>query len=275
MGAPRSGTTYLTEVLNVHPDVYIGPEIRLFDWVHQSLNLLTAGEQSLRTSTGGIRLDVARPRDRAAWAEHLRRSYPGLIRDFFQMHAPHARYWGDKNLHYAKDRGCLDTIGELFPGTRFVHVVRDGRDVVTSLLRLKWVDWDRAHRSWTTHVDTARAFGESQPPGRYLEVRYEDLVRDDAACAARLFAALGIDLHPDVVAFCDAQHARRTPFSRATRDLGSGATTSDWSTWLTPTQQLASLRLLGPHLVKFGYETEASLRQAEQDLTVHKERKPT
>ena len=59
-GAPRSGTTYLTAVRNAHPDVFIGPEIRLFDWVHYALYLLVADEQALRTLAAGIRPEVVR-----------------------------------------------------------------------------------------------------------------------------------------------------------------------------------------------------------------------
>jgi hypothetical protein len=254
-GAPRSGTTYLTNTLKQHPEVFISHETRVFVWAHESLNVLTQNPQALLTSRG-------------KFVEHLREAYPKLIRDFYLKLAPRARYWGDKNPHYAAPNygGCLDTIATLFPGTRFIHIIRDGRDVVTSLLRREWGSFENSHSRWQGHVDTGSAFGASQPSDRYFELRYEDLVHDDVGVARRLFDFLGISMHPDVVKFCKAQQEERTPLSGPTRDLSVGAATSYWEELLAPDQRLFSLELLGGHLVRYGYETEASLAKAKQDL---------
>jgi hypothetical protein len=114
--------------------------------------------------------------------DHVRASYPDLIRSFYRDLRPTVRYWGDKNPDYAslEHEGCLETIAELFPGTRFIHIIRDGRDVVTSLLRKGWASFDHAHHIWMTHVEVGAQVG-ARSPDRYLEVRYEELVRDDFA----------------------------------------------------------------------------------------------
>jgi hypothetical protein len=199
---------------------------------------------------------------------HLRTVLPDVIRGFYQQLDPNARYWGDKNPHYcdAENRGCLALIAELFPGTRFVNIIRDGRDVVASLLRRThangdpWIDFDGAHRTWIEHIEIGRTFGLRQPPGSYLEVCYEQFVRDDVESARNLFAFLGIDFHPGVEAFCAAQRVKRTPLSTPTRNLIADPTSSDWSQVLSPDEQTRSLEQLGPHLVRLGYETEESLQ---------------
>jgi hypothetical protein len=247
-GAPRSGTTYVNRILNEHPEIFITHETRLFAWVHQSLNILPQDDQV-----------VLNHRD--TFIEHLRSVYPNLIRDFYKTLQPHARYWGDKNPHYADqlNRGCLETIIALFPEARFIHVIRDGRDVVSSLIRKGWVDFDSAHQTWMSHIEIGCAFGRNQPPNRYVELRYEDLIQDDVGGARRLFDFLRIEIHPNVVNFCQAQRDQRTPLSMPTRDLSRGAAISDWGTMLTHDQQLRSLALLAGHLVQYGYETAASL----------------
>jgi protein-tyrosine sulfotransferase len=252
-GAPRSGTTYLIRILNQHPDVFVGNEMRVFGWLHQSLNVLTRDPRFLRT-------------DRDRFIEHLRSEYPRVIEGFYRTLHPKAQYWGDKNPRYASDSsaGTLETVAELFPRSRFIHLVRDGRDVVVSLVR-QGRGFDRAHRIWVTDVERGSAFGRAHA-ARYLEVRYEELVRDDAAAARKLFEFLGIDIHPDVLAFCEAQRTQRTPVSGPGRDLGKGALSSDWERLLAPDQQLRSLELLGDRLVRYGYETTASLRKARQTL---------
>jgi hypothetical protein len=108
-----------------------------------------------------------------------------------------------------------------YPRARVVHIVRDGRDVVTSLLergwlsrgragdddaglaygahRRFWVDPERAAEfeessdarraawAWRTYVEAASATADD----RVLELRYEALVDDPAAAAARLESHLG------------------------------------------------------------------------------------
>jgi hypothetical protein len=254
-GAPRSGTTYLRQLLSQHPKVFISNETRVFVWLHESLNVLTKEFHALYS-------------ERQRFVEHLREAYPELIRDFYRTLAPRARYWGDKNPHYAAphNQGCLETIATLFPGTRFIHIVRDGRDVVSSNMLRGWINFENSHSEWIGHVDIGSAFGASLPPSQYFELRYEDLVQDDVGFAHQLFDFLGIEMRPKVVEFCEAQQEKRTPLSGPTRDLGSDVASSAWERLLAPDQRLCSLELLGEHLVRYGYESEASLAKAKREL---------
>jgi len=252
-GAPRSGTTYLEHVLNAHPDVFISHETRVFAWLYRALMLTNN------------RLLVANERE--LFIEHLRAVLPVAMRDFYARLAPRARYWGDKNPHYADPRvaGSLDLVAELFPSSRFIHLIRDGRDVVSSLMRKRgpdgrpWATFEEAHDVWKKHVRLGRAFGERVGVDRCLELRYEDLVADDVAVAAKALRFLGLEPHPAVEAFCRAQHERRTPFKEPTRDLERGIAASEWSTALNVEEQARSLELIGRQLVLCGYETQASL----------------
>jgi hypothetical protein len=252
-GAPRSGTTYLEQILNAHREVFISHETRVFAWLFHAMAL-----------THDHRL-VAN--DREPFVEHLRAVFPDVMRDFYRKLAPYARYWGDKNPHYADplNQGTLEMVAELFPGSRFIHIIRDGRDVVSSLMRKRsdegapWVTFEQAHHTWKKHVDLGRSFGQTLPPNRYFELRYEDLVADDLALARELFGFLGLELYPGVEAFCQGQQERRTPFKDPTRDLGMGIAASDWSTLFSLEEQARSLDLIGQPLVRYGYETEDSL----------------
>lgn len=257
-GAARSGTTYLVQIVNKHPEVYVSDETRIFAWAHDVLRRLTGDE---RTSY----------RRREEFVDYLERTLPGYVRDLYRELAPDARWWGDKNPHYAHpdNRGCLETILDLYPQAKFLHILRDGRDVVTSGLRGVWTDFESVHRMWTTHLDIGCAFGRALPPDQYLEFRYEDLVQDDLAMARRIFEFLEIEMHPAVERFCRNQQENRTPFCTPTRDIREDVTRSEWSEHLSPSRQLESLELLGDHLVRFGYETKQSLDAARRRLTEH------
>lgn len=248
-GAPRSGTSYLNAILNKQPGVFITHETRVFVWAHKSMGELLDQPQAFNTH-----------RDR--FRAHLEAHYPELIRSFYSSMRPAAVYWGDKNPHYAApgNGGCLETIASLFPGSRFIHIIRDGRDVVASLIRKKkpdgtpWIGFEEAHRVWMDHVDMGRAFGSMLPVHRYHELRYEDLIADDVAVARRVFDFLGMAMDPAVVAFCRQQRHERTPLSGPTRDLSAGgAAESSWSSVLTEEQQELSLALMRSTLLGLGY----------------------
>jgi hypothetical protein len=254
-GAPRSGTSYLNAILNQHPSVFVTHETRLFVWAHESLKVATQQDRLLLS-------------ERQRFVQHLRGSYPKLIRDFYLTLRPDVRCWGDKNPHYAspENRGCLETIDELFPESRFIHIVRDGRDVATSLIRRGWAGFGQAHRIWLNHTEIGSSFGRSRPVGRYLEIRYEDLVADDVRGAREIFDFLALDFHPAVERFCLAQRGARSPIQSPTRDLGTGASASEWAELLAPDQQVHSLELLGERLVLYGYESGESLTTTKNRL---------
>ena len=263
-GAARSGTTYLVQIFNKHPEVYVSDETRIFAWVHDAYHRLTADE---RTSY----------RKRDEFVDYLRRKLPGLVRDFYRELAPYALWWGDKNPHYVHPHngGCLETILELFPHARFIHIIRDGRDVVTSGLRGVWTDFDSVHRMWTSHLEIGCGFGRALPADQYFEFRYEDLIRDDLAMARRLFEFVGIKMHPAVERFCRAQQEERTPFCTPSRDIREDVTRSDWAHYLTSEQQRESLDHLGEALVRYGYETDESLQAARQSVADRRRRQRT
>jgi hypothetical protein len=89
--------------------------------------------------------------------------------------------WGDKTPAYLTN---IRDIHRALPEARFIHIIRDGRDVALSVLRMP--EADRPMRRpdsvglvatrWSRRIARAREQSEALP--HYLEIRYEDLVRD-------------------------------------------------------------------------------------------------
>src|SRR4029079_14672106 len=96
----------------------------------------------------------------------------------------------------------LAAIRELLPETLFIHLIRDGRDVALSVAGLwfspgKAIE-DRA-RSWRAIVEAARA--QASSGDGYVEVRYEDLVRDPRPVLERLCDRLELPFEEQMLSY--------------------------------------------------------------------------
>jgi hypothetical protein len=97
--------------------------------------------------------------------------------------------WGDKSDYL--DR--MHIINEIFPETQFIHIIRDGRDVASSVMKLPWGPNDiiRAAEWWNQHLWLARRVGAVLGKERYIEVHYENLVENPERELKRLCLFLG------------------------------------------------------------------------------------
>lgn len=172
---PRSGTTLLRLMLDAHPELAIPPET---DFVPRVLGTGASAESFLRAVVDHWRwpdlgldeeelaLRLARV-DPFTVAEALRTVYGAYAEQFGK------RRFGDKSPSH---RWHMTAVAELLPEVRFVHVIRDGRDVALSIVPV-WFGPDtieRAAMRWREDVIRTRETGASLP--HYAEVRFEDLV---------------------------------------------------------------------------------------------------
>ena len=142
------------------------------------------------------------------------------IRTFYRMYAEarDATRWGDKTPSYCFH---VSHVEALVPEARFVHIVRDGRDVAVSLRR-RWFspghDIEVQAEHWRRHVEAARDGCASTR--HHVEVRYEDLVRSPEATLRPVCELLELDLHPAMLRYHD--HTRDRLREHGTRVDVSG-----------------------------------------------------
>jgi hypothetical protein len=257
-GAPRSGTTYLRQILDAHPDVFVTNEFRVFSWLCAAVDALPRDDARLFEQ-------------RSEFVAQLQLELPGLVRRYYAQLAGSARWWGDKNPHYAQDPAILQNVAALFPDARFVHIHRDPRAVIASLLRKRhadgspWIGLEDAHAMVVGHVRNALDFAQQVGPERCFRVRYERLVADDEAMARSLFAWLGLPIAEPVLELCRQQQQRRTAFSGPTSDLRAAGSKEQaieaWRAVVPAARQRESLQFLAPLLLELRYENEAGLEQ--------------
>jgi hypothetical protein len=207
VGSPRSGTTFLASILGAQPGLLDLGEVKPLKAAIPSLAQAPAAEAATR-----LRRIL----------ELVRRL--GLVR-------------GLRDVEQTPETAfVLAAALRAYPDARAVHLVRDGRDVVCSLLERGWLsaersdsddvgaaygaharfwveperldefrsasDAQRAAWAWRRYVSAARAVGE-----RTLELRYELLATDPATAAERLAEHLDLD-HESLADTLGAAHSR-------------------------------------------------------------------
>lgn len=250
IGMPRSGTTLMFLTLAAHPDLawfsqYLErvpglPAVALLSRVADRVpalrkSVVRHGDQRSRLSRLLISPDEAyRVWERCCGekfrydyllgveaTEDERRCVRGTVSKVM-------RYQG-KPRFAAKITGParIGYLSSIFDDARFVHVVRDGRAVVGSLMRVPfWRDSKRMREpawrggldeaalaswrergasapelaaiQWERVLESARVEAASAAPGRYTEVRYEDFVTDPHRSLDRIvdFCELPRDQRP-------------------------------------------------------------------------------
>jgi hypothetical protein len=176
VGCPRSGTTWVQRLLAGHPQVRTGQESDVFD-IYLGPQLRAWRRELDPTASGRGGVGLACYFDDARFKAVLKRYARELLEPMLGGLAE-GQIFVEKTPSHAL---YIPEILELFPNARFVHVLRDARDTVASLLgaaRSWGKDWAprRARGAalmWVSHVKAVRAarLGADQ----LHEVRYEEL----------------------------------------------------------------------------------------------------
>jgi hypothetical protein len=261
----RSGTTLLQAMLNAHPAMAIPPEAHF---------LLPARNRVTRRG-GGVDLErlvalLARSRNFALWnfpVEEVRgalartrpRDYPGAVRTLYASYARrHGKErYGDKTPNHVLS---LPYLSEAFPEARFIHLIRDGRDVTCSFMARGIGPRDGVEGAirWKRAVASGRRDGARLGPDRYLEVRYEDLVADPEGHIKGIAAFIDLDYDEAMLDYRE-QVDRMLP-NAYLKDLHANVYRPptehlrDWRREMDPAEVAMFEALAGDLLSELGYE---------------------
>lgn len=275
VGCPRSGTTLLQVMLHSHPRIAIPPETRFvvqayrnrerYGDLREAANRRAmaewiTGDKGTRFSDLG--LDPAEVVEVVAAGAPTVGTVVGTVLQRYAARFGKPR-WGDKRPAYWRD---LDVILRLFPEAQIVHLVRDGRACVASLLRMPW--WQGgfygAVATWRLALGRCRSFGRRLGPASYLELHYEDLVTEPRAVLAELCAFLGerfdeAMLRPEVLAAEVVPQRKR--WHERTRQAVDAERVEAWQRELEPWQIGLIELVAGRQLRRHGYRVSGSGRR--------------
>ena len=171
----------------------------------------------------------------------------------------------------------LPLIKKQVPDALVIHIIRDGRDSAASLYRMKSfrsLPWDRSRHHlasamfWRWLVDAGRRYGRALGPD-YMEVHYEDLVRNPRETLARIGEFIDHDLDYDRIQQVGLGSVNR-PNSSFHGDSKEAVTNTfgRWKRVFTPTQVREIEWCIGELLVDTGYTLETPVAELRPALSV-------
>ena len=214
VGMPRSGTKLLRDMLNQGKRIRFSPIETEFlpfwvsHWGEFPNPATRAGFERFHRQCAQLPFFVANAErgvevDSEEWFRACKAYTPsavfeGLMRTMLGI-APEdtETIWGDKSPSYIAH---LPLLAREFPAARFVHIVRDVRDCSLSAHKAWGKSLLRAAQRWQDDVSKCRADGRALGAGKYMELRYEDLLADPRGALGRICAFIGAEMDEQMLA---------------------------------------------------------------------------
>ncbi len=273
VGCPRSGTTLLGRMVDAHPSLAIVHESRWIPtWYQNRVGLTRDGcvtEKFISKLTAYKRFPKlgldARELEKLFSAKKPM-SYAFFTRALFDLYGRRQDkpLVGDKTPRYVRD---IPTLHELFPAARFVHIIRDGRDVSLSIM-----EWSKARHTvggfssyardpvataalwWEWQVRLGREAGATLRGDLYHELRYESLVGDPITTCRALCEFLKVPFEESMMRFHEGKtiHDSGLDAKKAWLPVTSGL--RDWRSQMTESDLTSFEANSGGLLEALGYE---------------------
>lgn len=195
VGSARSGTTLLRLILSAHPQVAVPPESRFITELYQTDEVavdtfLNELHSHKRFQVWELPLELVRAelsgRTTAPYGQAVEAAYRAYANSRGKT-----RY-GDKTPRYIEH---IPLLAKLFPSAKFVHQIRDGRNVALSYADVPFgpKTVGKAAALWGLRVAMGLRDGRPLGPERYHEIRYEDFVKNAPEHTKRLCDFLEIE----------------------------------------------------------------------------------
>jgi tetratricopeptide (TPR) repeat protein len=193
VGMPRSGSTLIEQILSSHPKVHGGGELSFFR---------KAVEDTLVASSGSV-----------ASRDDIRQIGDRYLREVEQL-APKAAHITDKLPRNFIFSGLIHVA---LPNAPIIHTMRDPIDTCLSCFSISFggeqdfaYDLAELGRYYRRYASLMKHWHRLLPPGRILDVRYEDVVADPECQIRRILAHCGLDWDSRCLDFHKTERAVRT-----------------------------------------------------------------
>lgn len=267
-GAEKSGTTWLQRMLDTHPEVMCSGEGHFIDVLSIQLAEVVNNYNAVRDRV------VEDVYEGKGYYDHITQAeFDAII--LLAMASTNKRYIskeikciGDKTPINAL---YLNSIHRLFPQAKVIQIVRDGRDVVVSVVkhlqrtgRGKDQGWsieaktERVSRSWHRTTVAGYEFGQ-QHPELYHMVKYEEVKQNPVKEMKKIFKFLGVTADDEAVEHCCESNSfeklsgGRKPGEEDANSFIRKGIVGDWKNHLGEKELATFEEIAGDLMKKLGY----------------------
>ncbi len=266
-GRGRSGTWLLQSILDTHPEICVTPEALFI--IHLYGKYTNTKKWTTERKAAFIR-DLFSEEKLIDWWQ----STPEAIHDLLEKYPPESRFselckaiyyeyaqrsdkqnarlLGDKNPEYSL---YIKRLAQLYPESKFVHLVRDPR---ANMLSYQNVDFDvndvaaLAHR-WKKYNEHILDW-QRELPDRILVIHYEDLLTDTQATLEQICAFLGVDFMPRLLEFY--KHSKNVfEWNNKITEPIDPKKADAWIGKIKPEGEACIFKIVGKTAADFGYTT--------------------
>jgi Sulfotransferase family len=268
VGCARSGTTLVHRIVNAHPQIAITPEMHWITRQFKSGPGLVASElvSELTRHKRFAQFEIPREQFEGLLGAGEALPYQTFLNRVFGLYGQinNKPLVGNKTPAYVRS---IPTFHALWPEAKFVHIIRDGRDVCISILNWKKADrivgryasWKEDAVSttalwWERKVRKAREDGAALGPGLYHETLYEDLVDDPERECKKLCEFLGVPYDDAMIRFHEGRERVKPGRSAKSAWLRVTSGLRNWRTEMCTGDVERFEAAAGDLLEELGYE---------------------
>ena len=274
VGCPRSGTTLLQRMLNAHPQLAVANDTHFIiriaqcEGLNAKMELTPNHVKSVYQYKRFHRFGLTK--EQVIQAAQNVKTYPEFISKLYKTYAQlqGKLYAGEKTPDYVKH---ITFLHKLVPKARFIHIIRDGREVALSTLQ--WSNrtkgpakldlWQKSPIAvcalwWSWQVESGLQQGRALGDNLYKEIHYQQLVSQPQQTMQQLARFLDLPYSPDMVDFHLGKTKSEQGLSAKSAWLPPTKGLRDYKTQMNSADLMLFESLTAPLLESLGYELSAN-----------------
>lgn len=221
VGFGRSGTALLSTILTGHPEICIAPEspVHPLTDIDRLTNAIWDAIDRYRDNFPAVvDKDDLKKEIKSLLPSQKKMIFACYLQSWAKVYDKLDPRWGDK---FTGNWRFINLLAEWYPQAQFINIVRDPRDVISSIIQYfphkaflpAWLVGSHLSLAWRWRqaLRTTVKNGNSLGPKYYMMVRYEDLVADPDTWIRKIYSFLDMEYDDSVLPVEEVLKKKKVP----------------------------------------------------------------